>query len=76
MDETEVAVIRKRGKVSVTEAERLRPGECEIKELFFGFSTPQVVQVTFQMDFRDWLKPEVSALWRQMEKVLGDVQRE
>ena len=42
----------------------------------FGKPTPQVVQVSFEMPYPDWLQLEKSDLWRNLLEVLEAAQRE
>lgn len=47
-----------------------------VKTGSFGKPTPQVVQVSFEMPYHDWLQLENSDLWQKLLVVLQDSQKE
>ena len=47
-----------------------------VKMGFFGKPTPQVIQVSFEMPYLDWLQLEESDVWQNLLEVLEAAQRE
>lgn len=47
-----------------------------VKMGFFGKPTPQVVQVSFEMPYPDWLQLEMSDVWQNFLGVLEAAQKE
>nr|DAG69907.1 MAG TPA: hypothetical protein [Caudoviricetes sp.] len=67
---------RLRGKERIGRRGKLLGSEYTIRKYFFGEPTPQVVAVTFQLAYHDWLKLEKSDEWHCFLEALEDFQRE
>ena len=50
--------------------------DYEVKAAYAGQPTPQAVQVSFLLDYRDWLRLKDSDAWRHLEEAVSFLQKE